>query len=475
MATLKDQIVRWSLSSKRDTDHQDSAHEANPSSHLVEVPAASVSTDAKKAHTYGIDYYHIKVKLHQMLISRIDLNAIESLSPVQLRNELERILVLLIEEESIPFNHKERVRLIADLKYEILGLGPLEPLLADPNISEIMVNGYEKIYIEKNGRIELTDIQFGNNEHLMKIIDKIVSRIGRRIDEFTPMVDARLPDGSRVNAIIPPLALDGPVLTIRRFAVVPLQLYDILEKKTLTSAMGELLAALVKVKTNIIISGGTGTGKTTLLNILSSFIPSGERIVTIEDTAELQLQQNHVIRLETRPPNVEGKGEITMHVLVKNALRMRPDRIVLGEVRGVEVIDMLQAMNTGHEGSLTTIHANTPKDALIRLENLMGMGNMNFSSKALRQIIASSIHFIIQVNRMSDGSRKIASIQEVIGMQGDSITMQEIYTYKQTGMSQDGAIQGGFSATGIRPERAEKIHSYGISLDEEMFTPAHNH
>jgi len=429
------------------------------------------ATAIKNGTSPESDYYATKMKLHQKLFTRIDLNAIESMSPEQLRNELGVLLVALIEEEALPLNHQERSRLIADLKNEIMGLGPLEPLLADPTISEIMVNGYRNVYVEKSGRIELTDIRFNDDAHLMKIIDKIVSRVGRRIDESSPMVDARLPDGSRVNAIIPPLALDGPTLTIRRFSVVPLQMHDLIEKNTLTPAMAELLALMVKVKCNIIISGGTGTGKTTLLNILSGYIPSNERIVTIEDTAELQLQQSHVIRLETRPTNIEGRGEITMRALVKNSLRMRPDRIVLGEVRSDEVIDMLQAMNTGHEGSLTTIHANTPRDAMGRLENLVGLGGLSLPSKALRQLISSSLQFIIQIARLDDGSRKITSIQEITGMEGEVITTQEIYSYKRTGTNPDGSVQGVFSATGIRPKVSEKIRSYGYGLSDGMFEP----
>jgi len=411
--------------------------------------------------------------LHQKLLTRIDLTAIESLTPDRLRNELGVQLVALIEEEALPLNVQERNRLVADLKNEIMGLGPLEPLIADPAISEIMVNGHQNIYVEKNGCIYPTDIRFNDDAHLMKIIDKIVSRVGRRIDECSPMVDARLPDGSRVNAVIPPLALEGPVLTIRRFAVVPLQMRDFIQKNTLTPQMAELLSALVKVKCNIIISGGTGSGKTTLLNILSGFIPSSERIVTLEDTAELQLQQDHVVRMETRLPNIEGKGEITMRALVKNALRMRPDRIVIGEVRSSEVIEMLQAMNTGHDGSLTTIHANSSRDALGRLENLVGMSGVVLPSKALHQLIASSIHFIVQVSRLDDGSRKITSIQEISGMEGDVITTQEIFCYKRTGINPDGSVQGVFSATGIRPKAAEKIRTHGFALSDGIFDPVH--
>jgi pilus assembly protein CpaF len=478
MATLKDQIARWNLSTKRvavPTPSTPATTDAPAQPNDVEAPTSPAPAPAiKTTASPGLDYYATKIKLHQKLLTRIDLNSIESLTLDQLRNELGDLLVALIEEDAIPLNHQERARLVTDLKNEIMGLGPLEPLLADPNISEIMVNGYQNVYVEKSGCIHHTDIRFGDDIHLMKIIDKIVTRVGRRIDESSPMADARLPDGSRVNAIIPPLALDGPVLTIRRFSVVPLLMPDLIQKNTLTPAMAELLSALVKVKCNIIISGGTGTGKTTLLNILSSFIPTNERIVTIEDTAELQLQQDHVIRLETRPPNIEGKGEITMRALVKNTLRMRPDRIVLGEVRSAEVIDMLQAMNTGHEGSLTTIHANTSRDALGRLENLVGMGGISLPSKALRQLISSSIHFIVQITRLDDGSRKITSIQEISGMEGDVITTQEIYYYKRTGTKPDGSLEGIFSATGVRPRVSEKIRTYGIDLSKGMFDPGVN-
>ena len=472
MATLKDQIAHWNLSTRRVAAPPASAS-AQP--HVDEAPASPAPAPAIKTNASpGVDYYSTKRKLHQKLLTRIDLNSIESLTPEELRNQLGALLVALIEEEATPLNDQERTKLVADLKNEIMGLGPLEPLLADPAISEIMVNGYQNVYVEKRGRIQPTDIRFNDDAHLMKIIDKIVSHVGRRIDESSPMADARLPDGSRVNAIIPPLALDGPVLTIRRFAVVPMQMIDLIQKNTLTPAMAELLSALVKVKSNIIISGGTGSGKTTLLNILSGFIPTNERILTIEDTAELQLQQVHVIRLETRPPNIEGKGEITMRALVKNALRMRPDRIVLGEVRSSEVIDMLQAMNTGHEGSLTTIHANSPRHALGRLENLVEMGGITIPGKALRELISSSIHFIVQETRLNDGSRKITSIEEIIGMEGEIITTQEIFCYKRTGTNPDGTVQGVFKATGVRPKVYEKFITYGISLSDGMFDPGPN-
>lgn len=484
MATLKDQIARWNLSTKRVAAPRASAPEVTETpapaapSRAVESPASPAPAPAPslsiKAKSFaGVDYFATKMHLHQKLLTRIDLTAIESLSPDRLRNELGVMLVALIEEEALPLNVQERNRLVADLKNEIMGLGPLEPLIADPAISEIMVNGYQSVYVEKSGCIQQTDIRFSDDAHLMKIIDKIVSRVGRRIDESSPMVDARLPDGSRVNAVIPPLALDGPVLTIRRFAVVPLQMRDFIQKNTLTPQMAELLSALVKVKCNIIISGGTGSGKTTLLNILSGFIPESERIVTLEDTAELQLQQDHVVRMETRLPNIEGKGEITMRSLVKNALRMRPDRIVIGEVRSSEVIEMLQAMNTGHDGSLTTIHANSSRDALGRLENLVGMSGVVLPSKALHQLIASSIHFIVQIARLDDGSRKVTSIQEISGMEGDVITTQEIFCYRRTGTNPDGSVQGVFTATGIRPKAADKIRTHGFALSDGIFDPVH--
>ncbi|TCD47234.1 CpaF family protein [Chlorobium sp. N1] len=480
MATLKDQIGRWSLSQRRrvvpGAAPETAARElprpesnGNGTSGNGRQPAPEPAVKPKSGPS--VDYYVMKKKLHQQLLTRIDLASIETMSPDQLRRELETQLQALIAEAPVPLNEQERTRLVTDLKNEIMGLGPLEPLLADPAISEIMVNGSGNVYVERNGRIEHSDVRFNDDQHLLKIIDKIVSRVGRRIDEFSPMADARLPDGSRVNAIIPPLALDGPSLTIRRFAVVPLQMPDLIEKNTLTAPMAELLAALVRVKCNILISGGTGTGKTTLLNILSGFIPHDERIVTIEDTAELQLQQEHVIRLETRPPNIEHKGEVTMRALVKNSLRMRPDRIVLGEVRSAEVIDMLQAMNTGHDGSLSTIHANSSRDALGRLENLVGMAGISLPSKALRELISSSIHFIVQISRMSDGTRKVTSIQELSGMEGEVITMQEIFSYKRTGTAPDGTVLGSFRANGIPPKSIDKIKAYGITLGEGMFDP----
>lgn len=419
-----------------------------------------------------VEYARLKTDIHRKLLDRVDLEVMSSLAEEPLRQELKVLVERLLAEEGIALNAHERKQIVQDIQDEMLGLGPLEPLLADPTVSDILVNGCRQVYVERAGRLELSGLRFANNEHLLKIIDKIVSRVGRRIDESTPMVDARLPDGSRVNAIIPPLALDGPLLSIRRFAVVPLKVDDLLRLKTLTPQMAELIEAMVGARLNLLISGGTGTGKTTMLNVLSSYISHRERIVTIEDAAELQLQQPHVARLETRPPNIEGKGEITQRALVRNSLRMRPDRIILGEVRGAEVVDMLQAMNTGHEGSMTTVHANTPRDAFIRLENMIGMAGLQMPPKAARAQISSALSAVIQVARLADGRRKIVSIQEVTGMEGDVVTMQEIYTFQQTGIAADGTVLGRFRATGIRPHFLERVRAYGIALSDGMFDPA---
>ncbi len=419
----------------------------------------------------GKAYQSLKMRIHQLLLSRIDLEAMEGLTPERLREELRLMVERLLAEENVVVNTNERRDLVRDIQHEMLGLGPIEPLLADPTVSDILINGAHQIYVERHGKIQLTDVSFSDDAHLMKIIDKIVSRVGRRVDESSPMVDARLPDGSRVNAIIPPLALDGPVVSIRRFAAVPLTMDKLIGNKSLTPVMGELLAGLVQAKVNILISGGTGSGKTTLLNILSASIPHDERIVTIEDAAELQLQQPHVVRLETRPPNIEGKGEVTQRALVRNALRMRPDRIILGETRGAEAFDVLQAMNTGHEGSMTTVHANTPRDALGRMENMIGMSGANLPPKVARSQIASAIGVIVQASRLTDGKRKVVSIQEITGMEGDMITMQEIFCFRQQGIGEGGVVQGHFSATGVRPHFAERLRAFGIRLPEDMFDP----
>ena len=416
-------------------------------------------------------YQETKARIHQVLLGRLDLEAMESLSADSLKEELRQMVERLLVEENLVLNAGERRNLVRDIQYEMLGFGPLEPLLADPTVSDILVNTYKQVYVERRGRLEMTDITFTDDDHLMKIIDKIVSRVGRRIDESSPMVDARLPDGSRVNAIIPPLAIDGPILSIRRFATVPLQISNLIEFKSLSNEMAQFIGALSQAKINILISGGTGSGKTTLLNILSSFIGVTERIVTIEDAAELQLQQPHVVRLETRPPNIEGRGEVAQRALVRNALRMRPDRIILGETRGAEALDMLQAMNTGHEGSMTTVHANTARDALARLESMIAMAGVDLPAKAARAQVASAIGVIIQANRMSDGTRKLTSIQEITGMEGDTVTLQEIFVFKQTGVSATGAVEGHFTATGVRPRCWERLSTRGVELPQSLFAP----
>jgi len=426
---------------------------------------AAVSSDAYKG---------LKERIHLKVLELLDLAALDALAPEQLRHEIALTVERLLQEEQAVVNGAERGNLIRDIQHEMLGFGPLELLMADPAVSDILVNSYRQIYVERKGQLELTNVTFTNEKHLLRIIDKIVSLVGRRIDEASPMVDARLPDGSRVNAVIPPVALDGPMISIRRFALVPLTMDDLIGEglKTLTPEMARMLQALVRSKVNMLISGGTGAGKTTLLNILSGCIPDSERVVTIEDAAELQMQQPHVVRLETRPMNIEGKGEITQRALVRNALRMRPDRIVIGEVRGAEAFDMLQAMNTGHEGSLTTIHANTPRDSIARLENMIGMANLNLPHKAARQQIASAITVVIQVLRMIDGKRKVTSIQEVTGMEGEVVTMQEIFGFKQTGVGSDGKVQGYFQASGVRPKFSDRLRAFGIALPDAMFDPS---
>jgi pilus assembly protein CpaF len=422
----------------------------------------------------GNAYKALKERIHLKVLETFDLAALEALAPDQLRHEIAVMVERLLQDEQAVVNDVERGSLIRDIQHEMLGFGPLELLMADPTVSDILVNSYRQIYVERKGRLELTEVSFTDEKHLLRIIDKIVSLVGRRIDESSPMVDARLPDGSRVNAVIPPVALDGPMVSIRRFAHIPLKMEDLIgdRLKTLTPEMAHMLQALIKSKVNILISGGTGAGKTTLLNILSGYIPDSERVVTIEDAAELQMQQSHVIRMETRPMNIEGKGEITQRALVRNALRMRPDRIVIGEVRGAEAFDMLQAMNTGHEGSLTTIHANTPRDAIARLENMIGMANLNLPHKAARQQIASAITVVIQVLRLIDGRRKVTSIQEITGMEGEVITMQEIFAFKQTGLSPDGQVQGYFQASGVRPKFSDRLRAFGAVLPDAMFDPS---
>ncbi|KVG09189.1 pilus assembly protein CpaF [Burkholderia vietnamiensis] len=420
-------------------------------------------------------YQKLRREIHLAVLERVELERLSRLPQEQVRHEISALISRILDEGRMPANDIERRQLAIDVYDEMFGFGPLEALLRDPGVSDILVNTYRQVYVERGGRLELTDVTFYDDAHLMKVIEKIVSRVGRRIDESSPMVDARLPDGSRVNAIIPPSAIDGPLLSIRRFAVDPLKIDDLLRFQSLTEPMAELLEALAKAKVNVLVSGGTGSGKTTLLNILSGFIPRTERIVTIEDAAELQLQQPHVLRLETRPPNIEGKGEITQRTLVRNALRMRPDRIILGEVRGAEALDMLNAMNTGHEGSLATIHANTPRDALTRLENMISVAGLSLPPKTMRQQIASAITVVVQASRLTDGKRKIVSIQELTGMEGDIINMQEIFTFKRTGMNGDGSVRGYFCATGVRPKFAERLQSFGINLPDALYDPTRHY
>ena len=427
----------------------------------------------QRAHG-GIDnraYQKLKARLHAALLDRVDLESMQRLTQDQIRIELRNLVEKLLEEDAVVINDAERKTLTRDIQNEMLGFGPLEPLLEDPTVSDILVNTYRQIYVERRGKLELTDVTFSDDAHLMKIIDKIVSRVGRRIDESSPMVDARLPDGSRVNAIIPPLAIDGPIMSIRRFSADPLRLADLVAYGSMTADMAEVLQGLGKAKVNILISGGTGSGKTTMLNVISGFIGPTERVVTVEDAAELQLQQPHVVRLETRPANIEGKGEVSQRALVRNALRMRPDRIILGEVRGAEALDMLGAMNTGHEGSMATIHANTPRDALTRLENMISMAAANLPTKAMRQQISSAVGVVVQVSRLTDGKRKVMSIQEVTGMEGEIITMQEIFSFKQSGLGEDGKVMGHHTASGIRPRFIERLRNFGVTISANVFDP----
>ena len=416
-------------------------------------------------------YQELKGRLHHRVIEMLDLTAINSMSQEAVTGQLTKLIEQLLQQESVPLNQRERTQLAQDILHEVLGLGPLEPLLADQTVNDILVNGYKQVFVERYGRLELTSVRFKDDAHLKKIIERIVARVGRRIDESVPMVDARLADGSRVNAIISPLAIDGPSLSIRKFSKDPLQLHHLIEKRSLTPEIGELLKAIVQARLNVLISGGTGSGKTTLLNVLSGFIPNNERIVTIEDAAELQLRQEHVVRLETRPANIEGKGEIGQRELVKNALRMRPDRIILGEVRGAESLDMLQAMNTGHDGSLTTVHANSCRDALTRIETLVSMAGFSLETRAMRHYVSSALDVIIQIARLSDGTRKLISVQEVVGMEGDLITLQELFTFQQTGLDENRKVKGRFKATGVRPKFAERLAAKGVALMPDLFDP----
>src|SRR6266699_1585793 len=415
------------------------------------------------------EYQQVKADLHRKILDRLDLEKLGRTPGTAAREEVLLVIRNTVNSEAVPLSFAERERLAREILDEIFGLGPLEPLLKDPTISDILVNRYNKVYVERAGKLEVTGLSFKDNQHLMQIIDRIVSRVGRRVDESSPMVDARLADGSRVDAIIPPLALDGPVLSIRRFGRDPVTARHMLDNRTLTDAMLEVLACMVKGRINILISGGTGAGKTTLLNVLSGFIPDYERVVTIEDAAELQLKQEHVVRLETRPPNIEGKGAVRQRQLVINSLRMRPDRIIVGEVRGEETFDMLQAMNTGHEGSLTTVHANSPRDAMARLESMFSMANLNIPERAIRQQISSAIHIVVQIARLPDGTRKVISISELTGMEGEIICMQDIFIFDRHGLDETGKVRGAFRATGIRPKFADRLATAGCRLRPAIF------
>jgi pilus assembly protein CpaF len=421
------------------------------------------------AATTRTDFTSVKTAIHRKLIQKLNLDKLTEVNREDVRREVSQILEALVHGEATPMNLQERERLVQEVLDEVFGLGPLEPLLADPTVSDILVNTYRRVYVERKGKLELTGVQFRDDIHLMGIIDRIVSAIGRRIDESSPMVDARLADGSRVNAIIPPLSVDGPCLSIRRFGHNRLDADDLVRNNSLTPQMLDLLRGCVKARLNILISGGTGAGKTTFLNVLSSYISNKERIVTVEDAAELMLNQEHVVRLETRPPNIEGRGAVAQRQLVINCLRMRPDRIIVGEVRGEEALDMLQAMNTGHDGSLTTIHANTTRDALSRLETMVAMANLNINEAAIRRSIASALDVVVQVSRLSDGTRKIISIAEITGMEGSVVTMQDIFTFRKRGINEAGEVIGEFMASGVRPKFAERLLVAGIQLPTDMF------
>jgi pilus assembly protein CpaF len=441
---------------------------------MAQVPPAEVSKiDPRSVRVAEIRLSavdQLKLELHRKLVERLDLAALERITDeALLTTQIRNAVIEFIRAEQAPLSANEREEIVEQIIYEVTGLGPIEPLFRDHGISDILVNGPKDVYIERRGKLSRTNITFRDNAHLLTVIDRIVSRVGRRVDESSPMVDARLADGSRVNAIIPPLALDGPVLSIRRFGA-ELTAQDLVSKGAMTEQMLTLLAGCVLARLNILISGGTGSGKTTLLNALSSFIPAAERVVTIEDAAELRLQQDHVVRLETRPPNSEGRGEVMARDLVKNALRMRPDRIILGEVRSAEALDMLQAMNTGHEGSLATIHANTPRDAMARLETMILFAGTNLPNRATREQISSAIDVIVQVSRMADGSRRIVSITELTGMEGEIITMQEIFRYHRRGIATDGTVIGGFESTGVRPTFMERLRLAGADLPTDLFT-----
>ena len=420
----------------------------------------------------GSEFQEIRTRVHRKLLERLNLSTLSTRDEEEAVTEVRKIVRTLLDSEATPLNLEEREELVEQVLHEVFGLGPLEPLVNDPSISDILVNTFDQVYVERDGKLERTDVRFKDDRHLVQVIDRIVSAVGRRIDDSSPMVDARLPDGSRVNAVIPPVSIDGPHVSIRKFRRDVISMDDMVRNGTVNDPMRELMQGIVRARLNVLISGGTGSGKTTLLNALSESIPTSERVVTIEDSAELQLRQPHVVRMETRPPNIEGKGQIDQRQLVINSLRMRPDRIIVGEVRGSEAIDMLQAMNTGHDGSLTTLHANTPRDALARLETLISMANLNLPERGMRQQVASAIDIIIHVSRLADGKRKVIQISELVGMEGDVITMQDLFTFDRLGIDTDGSVLGSFKATGIRPRCAERLQAYGIDLAETLFANA---
>jgi pilus assembly protein CpaF len=453
----------WQIK-RNSANDEPSQPESREAARLLSVGDASALDDLDRNT-------ELKVSLHQSLLDLINLAALENMSRAQIQEEIGDIVAEQLAQQKHALNLAERKQLVADILDELLGLGPLEPLLKDPTITDILVNGHRKIYVERYGVIERTAARFKDEKHLLRIIQKIVSAVGRRVDESAPLCDARLADGSRVNAVVPPLALDGSLLSIRKFAKIPISMERLTQLGSVPAEIAEVLKAIVAARRNVLISGGTGSGKTTLLNAMSAFIDGRERIVTIEDSAELQLQQDHVARLETRPPNIEGVGEITQRNLVKNALRMRPDRIIVGEVRAGEAFDMLQAMNTGHDGSMTTVHANTPRDALSRIEQMIGMSGVDISSRSARNQIASAIHIVVQVERLSDGRRRIVSLSEITGMEGEVITMQEIFRFRQEGRTEEGLVIGHFEATGIRPKFIDHLISHGQNLPPELFRP----
>jgi pilus assembly protein CpaF len=458
----------WQIRKPKDQMTPEEVAERTEEDRRLQTTGDAGAFAAKDLHT------DLKVELHQRLLGLINLSALDTMSREQIQDEVGDIVLEELDKQRHALNQAERRQLVDDVLDELLGLGPLEPLLKDATITDILVNGHDSVFVERFGVLEPSLVRFKDERHLIRIIQKIVSAVGRRVDESAPMVDARLADGSRVNAVVPPLALDGALLSIRKFAKTPISMARLIEIGSVPSQVAEVLKAVVAARLNVLISGGTGSGKTTMLNAMSAFIDNRERIVTIEDSAELQLQQEHIARLETRPANIEGKGEVLQRDLVKNSLRMRPDRIILGEVRAGEAFDMLQAMNTGHDGSMTTVHANTPRDALSRVEQMIGMSGIDVPPRSARAQIASAIHVVVQVARLSDGRRKLVSLSEISGMEGDVITMQEIFRHRQTGVGADGLVQGRFEASGIRPRFLEQVTSHGITLSPDLFRPERN-